>query len=281
MLHFEVPGEVLEVKGRLLIVQVLMLVATFATERGEAGRSYSAHSGYLATTEGERQVVSEDLVAIAPPDDGPSLHDRIFNEKLTKEFTDRYEQKFGRTEQQRAYLAPNNNTYYNDLFGFQGTPRETNDERRRFGEFMLRRLAEHHVESYAKNDPKARVVWEAKEKLSNVRLAVGRRVKVSAKYSISGNSADINLQNPWVQTKVTLFMGDSFVRETIVSLTRALTSTVSAETHYYFDDGVVSLIGRKSFTPALGASITASTYTHHGGTSRRESLYLTGVSYTY
>lgn len=254
-----------------------VLVATGVAE----ARTYGKHVGYVSTIEGERQQVVEDLVLVFPPDDGPSLQQRIFNDRLTKEFTDRYEQKFGRTEQQRVYLAPNNLTYYNDLFGFQGTPEQTSVERRRFGEFMMRRLAEHHFESYAKNDPKARVVWEAKEKISNVKLAVGKQMRVSAKYSLSGNSADINLQNPWVQTKVTLFIGDSFVRETIISLSRGVTPTISAESHYYFDDGIVSLIGRKAFTPTLGGSVTASTYTHGGGISRRESLYLAGVSYSY
>lgn len=226
-------------------------------------------------------MIVEDLVIVGPPETGMSLRERIFNAKLTKEFTDRYEQKFGRTEQQRAYLASNNQTYYTDPFGFQGTPQEINNERRRFGEFMIRRLAEHHVENYAKHDPKARVVWEAKEKLSNVRLAIGRAVKVNAKYSLSGNSADIHLQNPWVGAKVTTYFGDSFVRETVISLSRGITPTIVAETHVAFDDGIVSLIGRKSFTAALSGSLTASTYTHHGGVSRRESLYLAGLGFSY
>ncbi|MCM2280393.1 MAG: hypothetical protein NDI61_00945 [Bdellovibrionaceae bacterium] len=274
-------ARVLKILNRFLRTIVLLTIGMACVSTAQGARDYGVHSGYLESVRGERDVIVEDLVLLTPPPSGPSLHQRIFNEKLTKEFTERYEQKFGRTEQQRVYLAPNNNTYYTDLFGFQGTPQQTDNERRRFGEFMLRRLTEYHVENYAKTDPKARVVWEAKEKLSNVKVAVGKSVKVSAKYSISGNSADINFANPWLGAKVTLYMGDDFTREAIVSLSKGLTPTVSAETHWAMDDGIVSLIGRKAMTPVLQTSFTMSTYTHHGGVSRRESLYLTGASYSY
>ena len=123
--------------------------------------------GYVADIRTEREQVSENLVWVQQPAQDQDLRDRIFNQTLSREFRERYEQRFGQTEIERVFLAPNRTSYYNDAYGVKGTPQEISDERRRFGEFMMRRLAEWHVENYAKTDPSARAVWEAKERISN------------------------------------------------------------------------------------------------------------------
>lgn len=245
-------------------------------------RDYGPHPGYLETITNERDDIVHDIVIFTPPPpQGKMLKDRIFNEKLTREFTERYEAKFGRTEQLRVFNSPNRLTYYDDLFGFHGTAQEDNEEHRRFGNFMLRRLAEFHIENYAKSDPKVRPIWEAKERISQVKLQVGPRVRFQAKYSLSANSADIKIDNPIANAKVSLQLGGGSVEETTISLARPITSTISAESHYALTDGIISLIGRKSLSPTLGLSATTSTYTHRHGTSVRESLYVAGVSYIF
>lgn len=95
--------------------------------------------GYVADVRAEREVVSVDLVWIPKPKERSDLRDRIFNQTLSREFRERYEQRFGQTEIERVFLAPNRTSYYNDVYGVKGTPQEISDERRKFGEFMVRR----------------------------------------------------------------------------------------------------------------------------------------------
>lgn len=266
-------------KGLLSVIVLLCAPSAWS-------RNYSKHEGYLASTQHERATQIRDMVVIQPPPpEGPTLRERIFNDKLSREFRERYEEKFGRTEVERVYNSPNKFTYYDDLYGFKGTPQEVSDERRRFGEFMMRRLMEHHIDNYAKSDPKARVVWEAKERLSNVQLQVSE-FRFDVAYSISGNTMDLKIVNPWVNSKIVLMMdpgrfGPGPVEETELSISKELTQTTSIETHWKINDGVHSVVGRKALSSALGASLSSSTFTKDVGKTRRESVYLAGMTYSF
>lgn len=281
--HLKAPSAVLPVA----IWGAIFLMGIFAVPHAFGARHYGPHSGYLETTKGERDTQVEDMILVQPPESlGPTLRERIFNDKLSKEFRDRYEEKFGRTEVERIYHSPNRYTYYDDVYGFDGSVQDMNDERRRFGEFMIRRLAEYHVDSYAKSDPSVRPLWEAKERLSQVKLEVSR-FRFDVKYSISGNTLDVNAVNPWLSTsRVRLHMnsgafGPGPVEETIVSLGRNLTNTVVLEGHAYLTDGIFSVLARKSLSERLATTATFSTFFKDQGTSIRESLYLSGLSYTF
>jgi hypothetical protein len=97
----------------------------------------------------------------------------------------------------------------------------------------------------------------------------------------------VNIINPWVNSKVSVQMdpgsfGPGPVQETIFSIGKPVTKTISLEGYYYLTDGVVSVVGRKALAPRLGTSLTVSTFTKDtGGRSRRESLYLAGLSYSF
>src|SRR4051812_13044537 len=128
---------------RRVIMAVLACFVGLLPAQAAFARVYKTHVGYLEDVTGERDERVEDVVVFEPPaSDGPDLNQRIFNDQLSREFSDRYHEKFGYTEQQRAYLAPNQHTYYNDQFAFKGTAEQTDEEKRKFGEFMLRRLTE-------------------------------------------------------------------------------------------------------------------------------------------
>ena len=258
------------------------LVAVTCPQAAHAARSYGLNKGYVSDVHSEREQVVHDLPLIAAPEEPTqTLQNEIFNDTLTKEFRERYQQRFGYTDVEQAYYSPNRFTYYSDLYGFKGTPEENNQARQDFGAYMLRRLAEWHVDNYLKNDPKARPIYEAKEKLSNVKLEVDT-FKFDARYSFSDNTVDLNCKNPYADTSVTIAMGGSAgPPETIVSLSRPVTKTSTVETHWKTQDGIISLIGRKALGKALGTSLTLSTYTRPEGVSTRESLYLAGLSYVF
>lgn len=268
--------------GRIALGVLLAFATVFSSVPAFAARDYKKHEGYIDSTAGERETQYSDVVLIPPPgDDGPNLRDRIFNDKLSREFRERYEEKFGRTEVERVYNSPNRFTYYDDVYGMRGTPEEITDQRRSFGEFMLRRLAEFHVENWAKNDPKVRPVWEAKERLSELNIQV-QEFRLDAKYSLAGNTLDMLVVNPYVSTaRVRMELSGLGVYETIVTLGRNITPTVGVETDYKVTDGVVQYILRKALTPALSGTLSASTFTRESGLTIRESVYLSGLSYVF
>ena len=252
-----------------------------------AQRDYTDHSGYLVSTEGERDRRTSDMIIIQPPaSDGPTLQQYIFNEKLSKEFSDRYEEKFGRTEVERVYNSPNRYTYYDDMYGFKGTPEQANQERRDFADFMIRRLAEYHVDNFTKSNPRARVIWEAKERLSNVNVQV-QQFRFDVNYEIAGNTFDMKIANPYLtMARVRIQMNPSAlgpgpVDEATISLGRPVTKSLSLETHFKTQDGVISYIARQAITPRLGGTLTVSTFLKQSGVTNRESLYLSGFSYVF
>lgn len=278
-------------KGRklksILIALVGLIVVGFAPEAMAFKRNYNAHPGYLTAIDRERDTESRDFVLIQPPPPlGPNLNQRLFNDKLMKEFRERYEEKFGRTEAEQIYNSPNRFSYFNDLYGFRGTPQELNDEKRRYGDFVIRRLLEYHIDEYAKNDPKVRPVWEAKERLKEVRVEVAS-FRLDMQYSIAGNTLDLKLQNPYASmTRVRIQMdagtiGPAPINEVTYSLGRNLSRTVSVEMHYDAYDGLLNFIQRKELGPQLGLSFSEQTTTTDSGETPRGSTYLAGLTYIF
>lgn len=261
--------------------KLLIVFCGFACGLSVCLRALALPRGYVADVREERHRVSHDLVWVQKPPEEAMLRDRIFNQTLSREFRERYEQRFGQTEIERVFLAPNRTTYYNDVYGVKGTPQEISDERRKFGEFMVRRLGEWHVENYAKTDPAMHAVWEAKEKISNYKVEVAS-FRIDAQYSISGNIFDIKFANPWAQTKLSLLMNpDQFgpgpIDEALLSIFKPVSSRYSAEMRWRVTDGFLSLIQYKPVWRAWSGSLTTSAAIHGAGRSPRETLWLVGL----
>lgn len=258
-----------------LATAVLSLVMSPCARAGTLPR------GYVADIRMEREQKTEELVWIQKPSEDKALRDRIFNDRLSREFRERYEQRFGQTEIERVFLAPNRTSYYNDVYGMKGTPQDILNERRKFGEFMVRRLAEWHVENYAKNDPSVRVVWEAKEKLSNLKMEVAS-FRVDAQYSIAGNIFDIKLVNPYAQSKISLLMnpnqfGPGPIDEALLSVIKPINSRYTVEGRWRVTDGFLSVIQYRPLGRYWNGSLTTSAAIHGGGRSPRETLWLVGL----
>lgn len=262
---------------RILLVTI---VAISAAGSFAFAREYKYHEGYTTEIQAERTEVVTEMSTIELPPKSPPLQTQIFDEKLTKDFRERYEQKFGRTEAERVYYSPNRFTYYNDLYSFKGSPEEEDVEKRAYANYMVKKLAEYHVENYMKSDPKTKSVWEAKERISQANVSSGN-YKMKARYDLVGGKADIEVINPFVDTKATLEMSGSKVEEALLVLRRPIIETVSIEGRWKHIEGILAFITTKTFSPTLSAHITASTYTNHNPVSTRESLYLMGGSYVF
>ncbi|MES2856581.1 MAG: hypothetical protein V4692_11995, partial [Bdellovibrionota bacterium] len=202
---------------------------------------------------------------------------------------DKYEEKFGRTEIERIYYAPNRSSYYNDVYGLRGTPEEINNERREFADFMIRRLTEYHVDDYLKNDPDARPIYEAKERISNIRVEV-QQYRFDLKYSISGNTFDVRVYNPYLDLAQVRFQmepgtfGPAPVTETRLQFQKQITPKVGLASEYLITEGIVTLIGSRALAKNVTGTLSASTFTNdtnYADEIIRESIYLAGVGYVF
>lgn len=243
------------------------------------------HWGYLTDVRSERTSRVLELVLIdSPIEEEMHLNSMIFVPGLKKEFLERYEKQFGRTVPEQSM---NISQRYDNLDFFAGpkvTAEEYNARERVYGEYVLRRLVEYHVDVYAKESPSLRPVYEVKERVSNVRLEVKRGYRVKIHYSFSGNYFDLSLENPWeVESQLVMQMnensfGPGKVRETTLHLSYPLSSTVRVASFYGFSAGQFSLAGYKQLQHQLATSITGSAYLEDPNQERK---LIVGLAWNY
>ena len=126
-----------------------------------------------------------------------------------------------------------------------------------------------------------KAVWEAKEKISNLKVEVAS-FRVDAQYSIAGNILDIKMENPYVQSKLSLLMNpDQFgpgpVDEALLSVYKPVNSRYAVEGRWRAMDGFLSLIQYKPIGRSWSSSLTTSAAIHGAGRSPRETLWLFGL----
>lgn len=258
------------------VIGLILMFLSLNSFAAEYTRDYEEHTGYVSSLTNE---IKDDGVEIPfidkPASNQLSLKEKIFNSELSKEFKDRYEDKFGRTEPERVYNSPNKQTYYDDLYTYQGTSAQVDEQKRDFGNYMMARLVEWHADNYLKSDPSMRPVYEAKERLSQVKVEVDE-VKLDGKYSLAGNFIDLTARAPLFDTKITI--GSN---QRILSFTRAQSPSLGLEARYLDIDKKAAGIVTKRISKTLATSFTASACTGDSTASIRETLYLSGLSYNF
>lgn len=178
----------------------LFCIAAAATaEELEIRPVFGAHPGYLFNVAEEKNKRDIEMVMLPkPPQPVKKPLDKvIFNDKLTKEFQDQYRYRFGESQAEQTINNPGRDgeyTYYNRP---SITIQEYRDQQHQFGNYMMRRLTEYHVDAYAKSDPDLRPVYQMKDKISNVDVKVKNGYKVKWKYNFAGPSMEASLENPY------------------------------------------------------------------------------------
>lgn len=267
----------------VISVAYLLSISVYAYELQPTRAQYP---GYLDSVAEERyQVIEEMTLIVKPVSLERPLSERIFVDSLSREFKREYEIKFGRTDAERNITAPSRYDEYEYSIGRFATFEEDRENRRVFAEYMLRRLAEHHVDNYAKSTPSIRPVYEFKERIANVNIQVKKGYKLRFKYSYSGNFLDVRLENPYdIETKLSFRMdptsfGPTEVQETIVNLGYNLGQGVGVQGQYLHEQQTISLVTTKALTPMLSASLTGSTYLPEADASQKQELVLVGLSW--
>lgn len=260
-----------------------------------ARKAYSVlelHDGYVASPDQEKEQEYLEVYFLPPP---PPLADRgwlkrVFDdETLSREFRERYERQFGRTDAEQIQNSPNPYVVFDIITPqgvFRGNAAEDQIQRQRFGEYMVRRLIEHNIDRVAKNEPAIRPLYEIKDRISRAQVSVSPGYVININYSFSGNNLKVKLTNPYALIEAYYDMepghfGPSNVIEAIYSITKNLTNTLSFGAYYKHKDGVASLVGKKQLSAIMGTSLTLSTNTHQHGITQREDLALAGLSISY
>ncbi|MEO0335228.1 MAG: hypothetical protein AAF202_02470 [Pseudomonadota bacterium] len=132
------------------------------------------HPGYVMDVEYEQTSRTEEFnIFSGPPKEKKrDLRGVIFDRTLTREFRYRYEQQFGRSEIERNVVNPSRFDEYFYRTSVGVSIEEDSQRKQIFGEYMIKRLTEHHIDQYAKSTPELRRVYELKDRLSKVKVEV-------------------------------------------------------------------------------------------------------------
>ncbi|MAV90529.1 MAG: hypothetical protein CL676_03845, partial [Bdellovibrionaceae bacterium] len=184
---------------------------------------YGSHPGYIADVEKEKFTIDTEVVLIEKPQALKTESREIFDDRLTKEFRTQFEYRFGVTEMEQTLNSPGRSEEYLYSSGKIVSLHEYQQEQQAFGEYMARRLVEHHVDHWAKSTPQIRPVYELKDKMTKLDMEVKKGYKVKLKYSLSGGHMDFDLDNPLdMDARLRLEMGGGFLasrtEETVISL---------------------------------------------------------------
>ncbi len=156
------------------------------------------HPGYLDDVENEKYLKVVEF--ILPPEEQKltiDLNRLIFTEEFSKDMLSRYHRQFGYTESQITFEAPNRFQEFTSYDGTRVTLEEDVKRKRKFGEYMLRKLTEYHVDEYLEGNSNTKTLYTIKQQLSNASVGVGGGFKLRAKYSLSGKELKLRLKNPY------------------------------------------------------------------------------------
>ena len=270
-------------KNAVLLIIIMNLPVMAAAEKPKV---YGAHPGYVENVSVEYDELVEEVYPVEDPRaHEPSINEFLFDEKLTKEFKQKYEDFFGRTEVEQNRTAINR---FDDLeysANILLTPEQDLERRRDYGVFVLRRLSEHHVDQYARNNEDLKQVYEVKQRISNLDVKSEQGYSFNINYRLSDNSFHMKLENPWeIKTRYSLYMdtahvGPASVVERQLSLNYDLTPKTTVGTYYKEVDGTISVVGKRVVKSDLTASITGKTYVKEEGISTRENSIIFGLSW--
>lgn len=232
-----------------------------------------ARAGYLDSVVEERDERTAEMIFVQKPPPPPGQKPFV-SDKLTREFQNQYEIKFGRTNEERNFLPSRYEQYSSGgiFYSYQ------EDQRRKsaFGNYVIRRVVEYHADNYFKESPNLRPVYEAKDKYSKMDVKVKGGYKVKMNYNISGNYLDMNMENPYkVETKVRMQFGD----QRIYSLGYNVTPTIKSGVEYKDWDGILKWVTSKRLNAHLSASVTTSKDYFKRGEVQQQDLYLLGFTW--
>ena len=267
-----------------MILTTLILSLHVRAEEVRPPTVYGERPGYTADVDYEKNSRSHEMVMLNPPKDPDRpLTEVIFDEKLSKEFQQQYEYKFGVTQAEQVINSPGRYDEYTYNTGKNATLKEYRADQRKFGEYMMRRLTEYHFDNYLKHDRSLRKVYDIKDRVSNLNVKTKSGWKVKWKYNLSGPTADVTVTNPYdVEMRVRVEMTGlvSAPAEVIYRFGYAISPRYSVSALIKQEDGIYQLVGSRRLTSHLSTSLTGSIDTRKFGPTVQQNLLLVGLSWS-
>ncbi|HMN68825.1 MAG TPA: hypothetical protein PKC28_09840 [Bdellovibrionales bacterium] len=267
------------VRSSLFLALTVWCSAAFAVEdAADPSSGFGNHYGYTFNVQEERDKRDLEMVMIDEPAPlGPPISEKIFNEKLSKDFQTQYQYRFGLTPIEQAINAGGPTEEYNYSTGDNATVIDRAKKQEQFGEYMARKLIEYHVDDWARNDPDFRPVYAVKDKISNVNMQVSKGYKFKWKYNFAGPYMDFRLENPYdVDMKLRVEMSGvvSEPNEYIFSFSYRATKKVHLTTEYRHEDGLYQFIVTRALAPNMSMSLSTLTDTRMEGPSVNQDLVM-------
>jgi hypothetical protein len=250
-----------------------------------AGRSVRADQfdqdrryGYVSSMDEESELSEDKAISMPelPADAGPILRDRIFNAQLTKEFKQRYEEQFGRTAaEQQVNFYSNPYVAYRNEQGVQISAADQDAAQRSYGNYMIAKMLEYHLDNWAKKDESTRGLYNIKEKLSKFNAEVAPGISFQVNYSISEGSLDSEFKNPWLHTRWRFLLAQN---ENYFQFDRQITLSYRLESYVALRDATLKFVGRKGLSRNIGFTQSFGTY-FGTGYGTRETIGLIGFEF--
>lgn len=241
-------------------------------------------NGYTQDVDSEREQDYYEIYLVPPHREHVSdYRGLVFNHQLTTEFRQRYVERFG-------YIDNNSVNYTANQFtqGDQnrGSVEVDSRNRRAYGEYMMRRLGEWHLDNFVKSEPSVRPLYEAKERLSNVSVEMGKQTRAKMAYSFSDNSAELVLENPYCDSKLRIEMdptkvGPSAPIENRLYIGKSINKLTYVNSQLAEKDGIMILELQRQLAPAVGSAFSVSQPYKEQGFSARETRINAGVSHWF
>ena len=247
--------------------------------------------GYVSDiTKEKAERYKEIFLFVRPNAPKQPLLESIFNLQLSKEFRDKYREKFGQLDTEsivyQSGARSSADPLSNDLNRDSEEAIARQKDRRAFGEFMVKRLAEWHTDNYFKSEPNMRPVYELKEKLSKVDVRVTKTTKLEVRYELSSNNLDFIVDNPYLESKVSLEMdpgsiGPSRVQENRIWLGKNLTQKTRVKNTWATIDGLTTLEFIFLHHSRLSTSVGSTAKYSSRGRAEGATRYLVGMNYLF
>ena len=250
--------------------------------------SSAANYGYTNDIKAERENIYEEIVIFPPQVSGSkNLNEKIFNAELSKEFRTKYIQEFGTVDTDSfVYRDPKYAEMADDNRRGVSTEVANNNARRNFGDFMVKRLTEWHVDHYIKEEPQMRPIYEAKEKISNIKVEINKETRLDIKYSLAGNTLDLNIINPYLESRLISYMdpsafGPAQTLENRLFLGMQINPLLRFNLYVAENDGIATAEVIRAFRGNISTSLSSSSWFKATGLSARETRTSVGMSTTF
>jgi hypothetical protein len=214
------------------------------------------------------KVYIVDMFALPDPKQ-PSLQEIIFNDQLSREFSLKYAEKFGDIDSESLTYRNSRFAEFNDRVPDQNSFESSRTERKKFGEYMITRLFEWHVDKSLKERPETEKIYDAKQALSNMKMSVGKNTQLQLKYSFVDNTMELNYANPLVESKIKM---DPATMENKLIISKAINGNTTLSTVFYEKDGIAAFEISRQLQKQTHAALGSSTWFQATGTSRRETI---------